>query len=87
MTLRMYADRKDWELEHVEVSLQHHRIHANDCADCETEQGMLDEIQMEIRLDGNLDNEQRQRLLEIAGKCPVHRTLTREVKIRSGLMD
>lgn len=79
----MYAERKGWSLQGVEVKLSHNRIHAKDCQDCETEKGMLDEIQSEIRLEGDLDEEQRQRLLEIATRCPVHRTLSSEIKIRT----
>ena len=79
----MYAERKGWLLEAVEVHLRLDRIHAEDCADCETESGILDEIHMEIRLEGDLDDAQRQRLMSIAGRCPVHRTLTSEVKIRT----
>ncbi len=83
MTLRMYAERKGLALESVEVRLSHRRIHAKDCEDCETEEGMLDEIQSTIRMEGDLDETQRTRLLEIATRCPVHRTLTSEVKIRT----
>jgi putative redox protein len=83
MTLRMYAERKGLPLDAVEVRLSHRRIHAKDCGDCETEQGMLDEIQSKIRLEGDFDETQRARLLEIATRCPVHRTLTSEVKIRT----
>ena len=83
MTLRMYAERKGWQLEGVEVRLRHDRIHAKDCADCETGRGLLDEIHSEIHLTGDLDAAQRERLLEIATRCPVHRTLTSEVKIRT----
>ncbi len=79
----MYAERKGWPLKAVEVRLRHDRIHAEDCADCETGSGMLDEIQMEIGLDGDLDEAQRERLMSIAQRCPVHRTLTSEVKIRT----
>ena len=79
----MYAERKGWALEGVEVGLRHDRIHAEDCADCETGSGMLDEIHMEIRLDGDLDEVQRKRLMTIAQRCPVHRTITSEVKIRT----
>ena len=79
----MYAERKGWPLDAVEVRLRHDRIHAEDCADCETESGMLDEIHMEIQLEGELDEAQRERLMSIALRCPVHRTLTSEVKIRS----
>ncbi len=83
MTLRMYAERKGLALDRVEVRLNHARIHAKDCEDCETKQGMLDEIRSEIRLEGDLDRAQRSRLLEIATRCPVHRTLSSEIKIRT----
>ncbi len=83
MTLRMYAERKGLTLESVEVRLSHRRIHAKDCEDCETEEGMLDEIQSEIRVEGDLDETQRTRLLEIATRCPIHRTLSSEIKIRT----
>ncbi|MFG2075191.1 bifunctional alpha/beta hydrolase/OsmC family protein [Nonomuraea maritima] len=81
MTLRMYARRKQWPLDHVTVKLRHSRVHADDCADCETRDGHIDRIERVIHLDGNLDADQRRRLLEIADKCPVHRTLHSEVKI------
>jgi putative redox protein len=83
MTLRMYAERKDIDLRKVEVQLSHGRIHARDCEDCETQKGLLDEIRSEIHLEGNLDEMQRQRLMEIATRCPVHRTLSSEIKIRT----
>jgi putative redox protein len=83
MTLRLYAERKNWPLERVTVSLRHDRIHAEDCADCETKHGMLDRIERKLTLAGALDAEQRARLLEIADKCPVHRTLTGEVLIET----
>jgi len=83
MTLRMYAERKGLGLESVEVRLSHRRIHAKDCEDCETKAGMLDEIQSRIRVEGDLDESQRARLLEIATRCPVHRTLSSEIKIRT----
>ncbi len=83
MTLRMYAERKGLGLESVEVRLSHRRIHAKDCEDCETEEGMLDEIQSQIRVEGDLDETQRTRLLEIATRCPVHRTLSSVIKIRT----
>lgn len=85
MTLRMYANHKGWPLEHVSVRLTHRKIHAQDCADCESETGKIDEIEREITLTGPLDDGQRGRLLEIADKCPVHRTLHSEVKVRSRL--
>ncbi len=83
MTLRMYADRKGLTLQSVEVQLSHERIHAKDCEDCETKEGMLDEMRSEIHLEGDLDKAQRKRLLEIATLCPVHRTLSSEIKIRT----
>ncbi|MDR3659863.1 MAG: OsmC family protein [Mycobacterium sp.] len=85
MTLRMYADRKNWPLDQVRVTLRHSRIHAKDCADCETKQGMLDQIDREIELIGDLDDAQRQQLLAIAERCPVHRTLTSEVHVSTSL--
>jgi putative redox protein len=87
MTLRMYALRKELPLRRVTVRLRRDRIHARDCEDCETREGRLDEITREIRIEGDLDDAQRQRLLEIAEMCPVHRTLTSEVKIRTRLVD
>ncbi|PXY27906.1 bifunctional alpha/beta hydrolase/OsmC family protein [Prauserella muralis] len=83
MTVRMYAERKGWPLEHVSVALRHSRIHAEDCAHCETRAGRLDRIERTIRLEGDLDAGQRERLLAIADKCPVHRTLRSEVDIRT----
>ena len=81
MTLRLYADRKSLPLERTTVTLKHSRIHAQDCAECETREGMLDQIDLVIGMEGDLDAEQRKRLLEIADKCPVHRTLTSEIRI------
>jgi len=86
MTLALYARKKQWPLEHVEVRLRHSKIHAADCDECETKQGMLDRIDSDIVLTGALDGDQRARLLEIAEKCPVHRTLTSEINIRSRLL-
>jgi putative redox protein len=85
MTVRMYADRKSWPLERVRVTLRHSRIHAKDCADCETTRGWIDRIDREIALAGDLDGTQRQRLLDIAERCPVHQTLTSEVHIVTSL--
>ncbi len=85
MTLALYARRKQWSLEAVTVRLQHSRIHAVDCAECETKEGMLDRIEREILLDGDLTHDQRTRLLEMAERCPVHRTLTSEINIRTRL--
>lgn len=85
MTLRMYAGRKQWPLQRVTVRLRHEKIHAEDCQGCETKQGKMDRIDRALVLEGPLDEEQRQRLLEIAVKCPVHRTLESEVQVRTTL--
>ena len=81
MTMRLYADRKSFPLERATVTLRHGRIHAQDCAECETKEGMLDQIEVAIGLQGALDADQRKRIVEIADKCPVHRTLTSEIRI------
>lgn len=81
MTMRMYADRKSLPLDRVTVTLNHSKIYAKDCEECETRTGMLDQIERVIAIEGNLDAEQRSKLMEIADKCPVHRTLTSEVRI------
>ena len=86
MTLKLYADRKEWPLESVRVTLRHHRVHAKDCEECEKESGMIDVLEKELELKGQLDDEQRARLLEISARCPVHRTLLNEIKIRSELI-
>jgi uncharacterized OsmC-like protein len=85
MTLALYARRKQWPLANVTVRLTHSKIHAADCAECETREGKLDRIEREITLEGQLDDTQRARLLEIAEKCPVHRTLVSEIDIRTRL--
>src|SRR5256714_12755821 len=82
MTVGLYARNKKRPLENISVSLRHSRIHARDCAECETKNGMLDRIDVEIGLSGALTAEQRAKLLEISGKCPVHRTLKSEINIR-----
>jgi uncharacterized OsmC-like protein/alpha/beta superfamily hydrolase len=87
MTMRMYADRKALPLERVTVTLKHKKIHAEDCAECETKAGMLDQIDRAIAMEGALDADQRKRLMEIADKCPVHRTLTSEVRILTTAAD
>ncbi len=86
MTVAMYARRKSWPLKEVTVRLRHSRIHAADCADCETKEGMLDRIERDIELSGSLTEEQRAKLLEISNKCPVHRTLTSEIEIQTRLI-
>jgi len=87
MTLRMYADRKKWPLDAIDVRLAHRKIHADDCKDCENEPRYLDEIEREITLEGDLDGDQRKRLLQIADRCPVHRTLEGEIRIRTKLAE
>jgi putative redox protein len=86
MTLRIYADRRGWPLESVTVRLSQDRIHANDCEECETEEGRIDRIEREIELVGSLEEKQRRRLLEIADMCPVHRTLKAEVLVENSLV-
>jgi uncharacterized OsmC-like protein len=86
MTVGMYARKKNWPLESVTVSLRHSKIYAADCSECETREGMLDRIERDVRFEGPLSAEQRSRLLEIANKCPVHRTLTSEINIRTRLL-
>ncbi len=81
MTMRLYADRKALPLDRVTVTLKHSKIYAKDCAECETKDGMLDQMERVIAMEGALDETQRARLMEIADKCPVHRTLTSEVRI------
>jgi len=85
MTLRMYAKNKGMDLQHITVRLQHYRIHAEDCRDCETKLGFLDRIDREIQLTANLNEAQKNRLLEIAERCPVHRTLKSEINIRTSI--
>ncbi len=87
MTLRMYADRKKWPLEAVTVRLTHQKIHGKDCRACETQNARIDQFEREIELLGPLDEAQKQRLLEIADKCPVHRTLHSEVIVNTRLKD
>jgi len=82
MTVGLYARRHQFPLENITVSLRHSRIYATDCEECETKDGMLDRIDVEIELTGPLTAEQHAKLMEIAAKCPVHRTLTSEINIR-----
>ncbi len=83
MTLRLYAERKKLPLTRTQVRLRHSRIYAKDCAECETKEGMIDRIERVIALEGDLTAEQRTRLMEMADKCPVHRTLQSEIDIRT----
>lgn len=85
MTLAMYARRKRWPLTRVTVRLRHFREHARDCEICETQDAKLDVIERELAIEGELADEQRTRLLEIASRCPVHRTLTSRIDIRTTL--
>jgi len=83
MTLRMYADRKNWELEEVEVYLSQNRIYAKDCEDCESDDGYVHIIEKKVKLVGNLDETQRKRLVEISDRCPVNKTLLNEIQIKT----
>ena len=85
ITLRMYADRKNWPLENMRISLNHTKMHAQDCEHCETKTGQIDHISRDIELAGPLNEEQRSRLLEIADHCPVHRTLQREIVVKTSM--
>jgi putative redox protein len=85
MTIGLYARRKQWPLEAVRVRLRHSKIHAADCEACETKDAMIDRIDCDVELVGSLDGSQRARLLDIANKCPVHRTLMSEIEIRTQL--
>ena len=85
MTIRMYANRKKWPLENVAVDVTHDKIHAETCDDCETKTGKVDQFVRSITLTGDLDADQRARLLEIADKCPVHKTLESEISIKTKL--
>ena len=83
ITVTMYARRKSWPLQGVTARLRHSKIHATDCAECETKEGKIDRIELDIEFAGPLSDEQRSKLLEIAEKCPVHRTLVSETNIRT----
>ncbi|GAA0892291.1 bifunctional alpha/beta hydrolase/OsmC family protein [Fulvivirga kasyanovii] len=86
MTLRMYADRKKWPLDEVRVHLQHSKVHEQDCENCDDENAKLDQVTREIELFGDLTDEQKERLIEIANKCPVHKTLHAGVQVKTKLM-
>ena len=87
MTLKMYADRKGWTFDRLETHLRQSKVHAEDCADCETRSGKIDRIERVLVIEGSFDEEQRAKLLEIADKCPVHRTLHSEISIVTSLGD
>ncbi len=83
MTVNLYATRKKWPLEQVVVRLRHSKVHAEDCVDCEDPKSRIDRIDKNVELIGSLDEAQRTRLLQIADQCPVHRTLSSKINIRS----
>jgi uncharacterized OsmC-like protein len=83
MTIGLYARKRGWPLEEVTVALRHSKIYAVDCAECETKEGKIDRIERDIHLSGDLTPEQRSKLMEMAEKCPVHRTLTAEINIKT----
>jgi len=83
ITLRMYADRKQWPLEDVEVRLTYGKIHADDCTTCDGELKLIDAIEVQLSLVGDLSEAQRRRLMEISERCPVHRTLSSPIQIRT----
>jgi putative redox protein len=87
MTVRMYAERRLWPLQGVQVRLTFSRIHAADCAECDTKKGMVNRIDIEISFQGDLSENQRERLMEIANNCPVHRTLASETQIHTRLTE
>jgi putative redox protein len=86
MTLRMYADHKKWDLKEVKVHLSHSKEHAADCDNCDDPKSKIDKIEREIELEGDLDQDQKERLLEIADRCPVHRTLHGKIEVHSKLV-
>jgi len=86
ITARMYAARKSWPIQSMRVELDFSRVRAEECEDCESQKGLISQIGIRMSLEGDLDEAQKQRVFEIAGKCPVKRTLEGEVKIRSELL-
>jgi putative redox protein len=83
ITLRMYAERKEWPVEDIYMELSHFRDHARDCDDCEDPKSKIDKIEKEVIVEGDLSDEQLDRLLEISNKCPVYRTLQSDIEIHS----
>lgn len=87
MTLRMYADRKGWDLQEVEVELNQVKQHSRDCEDCESKEGYIHRIEKKLRFKGDLTEEQKVRLLDISHRCPVQKTLLNEIKIETSLIE
>ena len=85
MTVALYARRKQWTVDSIEIRMRHSKVHAVDCGECETREGKLDQIQTEIHITGALTDEQKAQLFAIALKCPVHRTLKSEIHIETRL--
>lgn len=83
MTIGYYARSRKWPLEKIVIKLRHDKIHARDCEECETKEGKIDRIERDIQLVGELSDEQRKKLMEIADRCPVHRTLVSEINIKT----
>jgi uncharacterized OsmC-like protein len=81
MTMKLYAKHKNWDLQKIRITLSHQKVHAQDCVECESKDVKLDTIRVKIDLEGNLNDEQKMQLKEIAKRCPVHRTLTSEIRI------
>jgi putative redox protein len=81
MTIRLYAQKKGWPVPHVEIELEHQRVHAKDCEECESDEGYVDRVERRILLEGELTDEQRARLMEIARRCPVHKTFHSETVV------
>jgi uncharacterized OsmC-like protein len=83
MTLRIYADRRKWPLERARVTLQHRKVHAQDCVECDRKATKMDVVDRIITLEGALDDEQRAKLMEIAERCPVHQTLQSKIQVNT----
>jgi uncharacterized OsmC-like protein len=81
MTMKLYAKHKNWDLQKVRITLSHHKLHAQDCVECESKDVKLDTITVKLDLEGNLTEEQKARLKEVAKRCPIHRTLTSEIRV------
>jgi putative redox protein len=87
MTMRVVAKRENIPLEGVEITIENDRMHAKDCADCLTTSGFIHRFSVAIKLIGNLTAAQRERMLDVAGRCPVNKTLSSEIRIDERLAD